>query len=214
MRWFEISGVVLLASVVPACGGLEASNLFSIDGVPIDAGHDSSTVVFPPSMDAGHVVSHDAAIPDVGATTKDVVVVTVPEAAAPPPAMMSVMCPTSFSGGGTCSGPAPIECCVQQNNMGGGGPAATCDVPATPAACQASGGAAVQCAQTADCPAGDVCCGTKDNNGNYTTVECAASCSASQVQFCGQNSNDCGSQGTCVQSQILTQYTVCYTFGQ
>jgi hypothetical protein len=219
MRLHDLSRLILAAPMLSACGGLETASLFSStgDASSFDAAvvTDSGVVILP-LKDAGLPPVREAStiFPDVG-TTKDVsVVIPMPEAAPPPP-MMSVACPTG-TGDNMCTGPAPVGCCVSQGiNIGGGPQSATCEVPATPDVCQQSGGAFVQCASSADCPAGDQCCGTQNGDNEYTTVVCASQCSASQVQFCAQQaSGECSFGTYCQQSQIIPPYTVCTGPGQ
>lgn len=211
MQWVSALVVSSLCGLT-ACGGLQASDLTASDGSTAaptpDAGHatDAPGVTILPTVDAGHP-GHDASTtPDVG-VSMDVGVVQMEAAAPPPPAMVTISCPTAS---GSCTGPAPIACCVTEPQFGFGNPTATCQSPADPATCQQSGGAAVQCGSTSDCPAGEECCGTKNQDQSaYLSVQCEAQCGDQEVQFCAQGSNDCGNDEQCIQSSLLQPYYVC-----
>jgi hypothetical protein len=67
----------------------------------------------------------------------------------------------------------------------------------------------VECDGPADCPQGQVCCGTVAGN-SYSQVKCASSCGTGQYEICKTTDGiDC-QQGSCHQSTYLTGYHVCY----
>jgi hypothetical protein len=76
-------------------------------------------------------------------------------------------------------------------------------------ACESScsGGALhVGCRSAANCPSGNVCCGTRTGGifDSYTDVECSETCDGSdQTVLCG-SASECR-QGSCTQSSILPQ---------
>jgi hypothetical protein len=71
----------------------------------------------------------------------------------------------------------------------------------------------VSCASVADCPQGQVCCGTLGGAGTYTAVSCQSTCGADagtvQYPFCDLNAPVCPTGTTCRASTVLTGYAVC-----
>ena len=90
----------------------------------------------------------------------------------------------------------------------------------TTATCQNSNnctGTTVRCAGTADCPQGQICCGTGTTTGittTYSQLTCAATCPAgtgftARYQFCDPAANDCPSSKSCTASTGLVGYSYC-----
>jgi hypothetical protein len=118
----------------------------------------------------------------------------------------SVLCPSNGSED-TC---APGQsCCVVGDAKQGGTQTDTCVPGGTPCA-----GTLVECARAADCPSGQVCCGTQQTAGgvvSYVGVVCATTCAGqNQRVFCDQLANTCSpSTPTCALSTIMPGYGVC-----
>jgi hypothetical protein len=97
-------------------------------------------------------------------------------------------------------------CCLPRQGLGGGGPP-MCLPQSAPC-----GGVPVRCDKTADCPAGQMCCGT-DQNGGYVDVSCASDCSGGgpgqTFQFCDPAVGDCPPNTHCRMSMDLPGYHVC-----
>jgi hypothetical protein len=84
------------------------------------------------------------------------------------------------------------------------------------AAC--AGGLAVRCDDRSDCPGGQVCCGSFDQNFGYKSVQCQTSCNGSPnpnvttVRFCDPYApaDECAEIGkTCTASQGLSGFSIC-----
>jgi hypothetical protein len=124
----------------------------------------------------------------------------------PPPSGPAVLCPSNGSTD-TC---APGQfCCVVGDAKQGGTQTDTCE----PAGASCAG-TPVECASPADCPGGQICCGTEQTVGNvvsYVSVVCAASCAGTnQRMFCNQQSNTCPvASPTCALSTLMPGYNVC-----
>jgi hypothetical protein len=81
-----------------------------------------------------------------------------------------------------------------------------------------AGGTSIMCDDRSDCPSGQVCCGTFDQQLGYRSVQCQASCGPSPipntttVRFCDGKAptDECASIGkTCTPSMSLFGYHVC-----
>jgi hypothetical protein len=79
-----------------------------------------------------------------------------------------------------------------------------------------AGGTSIGCDDRTDCPTGQVCCGTLEDNSGYTSVACKSSCNSSPglraVRFCDATAvvDECASIGKyCGPSQSLPGYNVC-----
>jgi hypothetical protein len=105
--------------------------------------------------------------------------------------------------------PATQQCCIT-----GGGNLQTHMCQGQGDTCGMAGqqGTTMTCDDTADCQAGQVCCGQLDiTNTSYLQVTCQMDCSnfnAGQRQFCDPMGNDCVT-GTCQASTILPGYHAC-----
>jgi hypothetical protein len=208
MRGAAFSPVLVLClAVVSACSGAAPSDLLAGTSTEPTGGVDAS--VDGDNHDPG---GHDAGAPTDAATIHDSGdvqdVVSVPETSVPETGGGG---DDVYCGSATCTAPQQY-CCVTgagqgltpsykcqsgQGNCGGG----------------ASPGTSVHCDKTADCPGGEVCCGS-DFNGSYSDVSCQASCNGSgqgfmQVQFCDPNANDCPQGLSCQMSMVLIGYNVC-----
>ena len=89
----------------------------------------------------------------------------------------------------------------------------TCTAPGV-AAC--AGGLNIKCDDRTDCPSGQLCCATFDNNIGYRDVQCKATCTASPgttaVRFCDPNAptDECTSEGkACTPSGSLDGFSYC-----
>jgi hypothetical protein len=75
----------------------------------------------------------------------------------------------------------------------------------------------IKCDDETDCPKGQVCCGTFEQNSGYKQVSCSPTCQSvgstiTAVRFCDQNAavDECAADGkTCGWSQKLPGYSVC-----
>ena len=127
----------------------------------------------------------------------------------PPPSGPSVACPMNGAPA-TCD---PGDYCCVMGDPTQGTQTDMCQASGTSCA----GGTTIRCASPADCPSGQVCCGTETTDPNtntvmYTQVTCAASCTGtSQRTFCDSSaSGNCpAATPVCGQSQLLPGYTVC-----
>jgi hypothetical protein len=124
----------------------------------------------------------------------------------PMPTGPSVLCPMNAN-------PATCEpgdyCCVVGNAMQGN-QTDNCQTGGSSCA-----GTPVRCASPADCPNGQICCGTEqtvDNVVSYIQVVCADTCSlTTQRIFCDQSGiNTCPvTAPTCALSTLMPGYNVC-----
>ena len=124
----------------------------------------------------------------------------------PPPTGPAVLCPMNGN-------PATCEpgdyCCVVGNAMQGN---QTDNCETGGSSCS---GTPVHCASPADCPSGQICCGTEQTVGNvvsYVDVVCASTCSlTNQRIFCDQSGpNPCPPTiPTCALSTLMPGYNVC-----
>ena len=124
----------------------------------------------------------------------------------PPPPKSTIYC------GGTKSCAAGAEICCS-SWFGQGPPTYECE-PAGFLACAA--GTTIACDDQTDCPNGQVCCGTLQNNSGYTSVECKNKCTnlpgLRSVRFCDPKAavDECLAAGmSCGPSQSLPGYYVC-----
>ncbi len=209
MRRRSVSPVLLLlAAVAPACGGAVGSSL--LDGTrEVDAGTPQGGDSGPATRDSGAGQPVDAWTPpgDSGGGVIDtgapVDVFTQPETGPTGPA---VVCATANSSQ-TCA-PGQI-CCITgdpQNVQ-----TAVCDNDKQ--SCQ---GTVVSCATQADCPGGQICCGSQQTvNGVtiYTDLSCAQSCNGqNQRVFCDPNQQPSACPQwapSCGPSGLLPGYSVC-----
>jgi hypothetical protein len=116
---------------------------------------------------------------------------------------------TVFCGNDTCTTPQQY-CCVTGAGQGST-PSYSCKMGQASCGSTAGPGTPVHCDKTADCPSGDVCCGS-DYNGYYADVSCQTSCTGTgftPVQFCDSSGSDCPQGMTCQMSGVLTGYWVC-----
>jgi hypothetical protein len=74
----------------------------------------------------------------------------------------------------------------------------------------------IACDDRTDCPAGQVCCGTLEDNSGYTSVSCATTCNSipglRAVRFCDPSAalDECAALGKyCGPSQSLPGFNVC-----
>jgi len=102
--------------------------------------------------------------------------------------------------GVTCTVGSQI-CCIDMN----GG---TC---VSSSNCPHGGETQVECAKTADCPMGDVCCGNYDTHAMmYTDVACMTGMDCGGgTQFCDPAANDCPHGAPCRTSQALPGFHTC-----
>ena len=121
---------------------------------------------------------------------------------------------TIYCGGGPgakkCTAGAEV-CCGSW--FGRGSPTYECE-PAGLIACAV--GTSIACDDKTDCPNGQVCCGTLEENSGYTSVECRNKCNnfggLRAVRFCDPNAanDECAAIGMyCGPSQSLPGYYVC-----
>jgi hypothetical protein len=183
-------------------GGADATSAGDGGGAAPDASvGDDAPVAPPPAVDAA-VGPPDAGtgVPVDAAAAQDSG--TVVTDSGPPAATVSC-------GNATCM--APAEFCCVTFNQGGQQEACATD----PGSCMGQGGSAVECTTSAQCGAGQFCCGTKPNSNSYSDVSCQASpCGsggADQIQFCDpQGPNDCPPGAPrCQQSTILNGFFIC-----
>jgi hypothetical protein len=202
--------IVCLAA---ACGGAPVSDLLTNTGAgdasgifgeqDAGGGNDATggadaTVDHDEPIDTGSV--RDTGPAQVDSSGDEVMEDTGPGDAAPDP---GVAC-----GSGTYCTPSVQTCCI--STSGFGGMQRRCSNGNT-----CGSGTPVHCDDTADCPSGQVCCGSVYAN-VYTDVSCRMSCVPSpiglttNVRFCDPNNNDCPSTApNCKMSTIITGYTVC-----
>lgn len=124
----------------------------------------------------------------------------------PMPTGPAVLCPMNGN-------PATCEpgdyCCVVGNAMEG---TQTDNCQSGGSSCS---GTPVKCASPADCPSGQICCGTQQTVAgvvSYSNVECATTCSlTNQRIFCNQMAaNPCPATApTCALSTLMPGYNVC-----
>ena len=144
--------------------------------------------------DATGVTDADASSPD--STTGD----------DGPPTGPSVECPDQGNPA-TCQ---PGQYCCVVGDAKHGNQTDTCEPASAPCS-----GTPVRCAVPADCPSGEVCCGTEQTVAgvtSYVEVSCATTCSgAGQRTFCDHLAGTpCpASAPTCAFSSILPGYEVC-----
>ena len=124
----------------------------------------------------------------------------------PPPPPSTIRC----GGAKSCTAGAEI-CC--RSWFGQGPPTYACE-PAGFVACAA--GTSIACDDETDCPNGQVCCGTLEQNSGYTSVACKNSCNSlpglRSVRFCDPKAavDECVAAGMfCGPSQSLPGYYVC-----
>jgi hypothetical protein len=198
-----------LSWAAAACGGAASSDLLSPaaqagpDGGGPEVGVDDAQVAPPDasSHDAHHELDAAAdgpATADAGADVGDMDV--VPGDDGPSTGDPGVLCSKSGSQQTFCT-PTLEVCCVALQPGSG----RTCMPDGVP--CD---GVPVHCDDTADCLAGQVCCGTQ-NNGNYVDVSCVADCppQGNTFQFCDPKTNDCPPQSQCQPSMSLQGYFIC-----
>jgi hypothetical protein len=191
--------VLLLAPFGAACGGSQASDLYSSasttgGGAMPDASGDASVPV-EASADTGAPGSNEAAadampLPDVA----------VPEAGPPP--STAIAC-----GSATCQMPSEFCCAFNA-------PRTTADICSSSLGdCSMQGGTAVTCTSTTQCPSGQVCCATTNSMNIYSDVSCRTTCpttSGNARQFCDPNiTSDCPSAAECDPSTLLVGFHVC-----
>jgi hypothetical protein len=221
----------LLASVLlSACSGTPAPDLLGTSGVTHDAGPSADGAAGAPGeADATSAGDDGGAAPDAsvgddapigppqpvdaGGSPPDTGTGVPVDAGAAqdsgtvatdsgPPAVISC-------GNTTC--PLPAEFCCVTFDQSGQQEACASD----PGSCTGQGGSAVECTSSSQCPAGQICCGTKPNSNSYSDVSCqAAPCgsgSVEQIQFCDpQGPNDCPPDAPqCQQSTILNGFFIC-----
>lgn len=105
-------------------------------------------------------------------------------------------------------------CCSKQ--YGPGGPSKTCSGAGPFAGCP-NNGIPIGCDDKSDCPSGQVCCGTFEENSGYHSVQCMPTCTAvgnnfRAVRFCDPNAavDECAAIGRkCGWSQSLVGYGIC-----
>jgi hypothetical protein len=193
-----------------ACGGSGPSQLFS--GNPTDSGSSvddtgmSQADSAPPPPDDAAADSTSAM--DSYSATPDVF--TVPEASAvdAPPSTWDIAC-----GMTTCPGPAQF-CCVSGLP---GNQTDTCVSGMNN--CNGQADTPVNCTSSAQCPAGQLCCGRQNTsqpmgNNKYTDVTCRMTCTGSnEYVFCDPNNlpADCPSPGppNCTMSTLLDGFNRC-----
>ena len=205
-----LAGPLALTAVfgMVGCGGATASALLS-DGGGVDDARPDASADAPGQVDQGPA-------PDTS-PPKDVV---VPMEVAPPPIDTGPpdtgpTLPPISCGGTTCSVPEG-DCCFAPNEGGGDG-TYSCQVPADATGCSGDGNTPIECAGSADCPGGEICCGTLNTeDSGYVIVECTTSCNPEegQILFCGPGSTtdeaSCTALGgTCGMSELLPGFTVC-----
>jgi hypothetical protein len=92
-----------------------------------------------------------------------------------------------------------------------------CYQTTTTYACQAASadcsGTPIQCTSPAECPQGEVCCGTVGTGAYYSNVICTSSCpgdaGTQQYQFCNRSAPVCPQGTTCSPSGYMPGYSVC-----
>jgi hypothetical protein len=203
-----IGAVLSLLALAPACGGALSANLDG-KGDSGGGGSGSGNSSSGASMDSGSGGSDAGQAPVDAIAMLDGVGpadVTAVEEQEPPPSGPSVLCPSNGSAD-TCD-PGQF-CCVVGDAQQGGMQTDTCEPAGTSCA-----GTPVECASPADCPGGQVCCGTEQTVGkvvSYVGVVCAASCAGTnQRMFCDPASNACpAAKPTCALSTLMPGYNVC-----
>jgi len=226
----RLRSVFALSSVlVVACSGSAPSDLFDDEsgfGALPDAG---STVDASTATDAGAPVSADAGLLGADATTPvdsgaprvdsgaPVVDSAAPvDAGAPvvdagrdagPPAR-TFRCGQAGAGGTSCTS-VTEDCCA---DLSGSRASYSC---VTEGACTSLDAVALECATSADCTAGNVCCGYLDSaQSSWNVVVCTASCTSQNgltaYVFCNPTApNTCPSGRSCRASQVLSGYGYC-----
>jgi hypothetical protein len=180
-------------------GGGDASGIIGEPeaGGGNDAGGTDATVDHEEPIDTGSV--RDTGPAQVDSSGDEVMEDTGLGDAAPDP---GIAC-----GSGPYCAPSSQTCCVSSSVL---------SMQRRCAAGNSCGqGTPVHCDDTADCPSGQVCCGTDYTNIGYTDVSCRMTCGPSTftmtyVRFCDPNNNDCPSTSpNCKASTIITGYNVC-----
>ncbi len=209
-RFAPRSVVVLLLGAAVACGGAEASDLFSgtttpgDDGgaVPDSAADDAASTDAGGGTDSGNrkdtgTPQEDAGVPDTGGPKED----------------PGISCGQGAAGEINCN-PTTQYCCGSASGASG----VNFDCKNALATCS---GVKIMCDDRADCPAvNPYCCGTFVQNTGYTKIACSmnAACgtttaSTSYVRFCDPTAktDECAVEGkTCNgQSGSLPGYTYC-----
>ncbi len=206
LRALATLGLPFALLLAPACGGAVAYNL---GGEP-DAGSGSSSGSGGSSSGSSSGGAQDAGAPvlDAAPTVDAIAVVdagvvdSAPPVEEPPPTTTgpTVLCPNN---GNPMTCQAGEYCCVSGNAMQGN---QTDSCLSKSASCV---GTPIRCAATADCPAGQVCCGSRTTTG-YTKVACAATCAGNDITFCDPMASDCPqATPTCNPSQLLPGFNVC-----
>jgi hypothetical protein len=226
MRRSTVSSIVaaaVLAPVIalaPACSGAQAINFDADSGGGsggasggVSGSSSGNSGGGSGSSSGGSTVDSGSGGVDSGQSAMDSAVLDVigPEDTGPVeepmPTGPSVLCPMNGS-------PATCEpgdyCCVTGNAMQG-----TQTDNCEPSGTSCTGGTPVRCASPADCPSGQICCGTEQTVGNvvsYIDVVCATTCALSNQRiFCDQMTTDpCPTTApTCALSTLMPGYNVC-----
>jgi hypothetical protein len=203
--------LLLVLGAAVACGGAEATDLFSgssTSGTDAGADPDSATADDAGGADSGGG-TQDSGGKDSGQPQDDAGVADTGRPKDDP----GISCGQGASGEINCS-PTTQYCCGSAS----GGSGVNFECKATLATC---GGVKIMCDDTADCPGvSPYCCGTFVQNTGYTKIACSANpaCgtpggNTSYVRFCdpGAKTDECVGNGeTCSgQSGSLPGYTYC-----
>jgi hypothetical protein len=150
----------------------------------------------------------DVGIPDTAPPPVDVIM--------PPPDTGPARPPIYCGPGMTCPVATGEACCVSNVDFESG--TGTADYSCGPVkSCYMAGNIPVLCDTTADCPTGELCCGTKMSSyGEYAYVRCEATCPSTaantRVIFCDPSASPsiCAAVGkSCLASGLLPGYYVC-----
>ncbi|MDF2691966.1 MAG: hypothetical protein K0S65_349 [Labilithrix sp.] len=135
-----------------------------------------------------------------------------PKDSGPPPTTPAATIFCGSNDGTTTSCNAGTEVCCG-STIGWGEPSFECE-PAGFVAC--AGAMKIACDDRTDCPTGQVCCGTLEDNSGYTSVECKKTCTSvpglRAVRFCDPDAtvDECAALGQqCENSQSLPGFHVC-----
>ena len=162
-------------------GGAETDSSIAEDvatnadtGAATDGGADSASV-------------GDAADASFDASTRDAAIDSGPADSAAPDAALPPTPGIVSCGATTCAVPS-TECCIDSTGTG------TCMDAGT--ACGINT-AAIQCNETPDCPANQVCCLTATADGGVEVTAACQTGACATAQACRTN-GECGSNGSCV----------------
>ena len=138
--------------------------------------------------------------------------------AAPAWTSPGIYCSDDTAGNPVYCATTTSQCCARWASGGGDGPNNRTFECVNNSIGSCVGGQPIKCDDQSDCPSGQVCCGSFDQNQGYRAVQCATSCTNSlipgttAVRFCDPDApvDECASIGkTCTASGSLHGYYVC-----